>query len=102
MALLKLRVASGPLKAAVAISVPLADKLIDVIPVGGVPVSERVILVSVTGLPLGLFTWICWMGTPEAPGIWMELPGGLNPCEAETVTGVGLKVGVTDAVEVAV
>lgn len=42
------------------------------------------------------------MVTPEAPWTWVEFPGGLDPCEAATVTGVGLKVGVMVKVNVAV
>ena len=43
---------------------------------------------------LGLVRTTCWTRTLEAPESWLELPGGLGPWLAETVTGVGVEEGV--------
>jgi hypothetical protein len=67
-----------------------------------VPDTVRVSEVRVTVLLLGFANTTCCTGTLVAPESWFELPGGLDPCEADTVTSVGVPVGVIVVVQVEV
>ena len=62
----------------------------------------RVNPVRVTVEELRLVKTICWTVTLVAPESWLELPGGLLPWEAETVTAVGVGVGVKEGLKVPV
>jgi hypothetical protein len=68
----------------------------------GFPVPETVSVrdVRVTVLLLGFVSTTCCTGTLVAPESWFEFPGGLGPCEAETVTAVGVEEGVKVGVAV--
>jgi hypothetical protein len=89
-----------PLKLVLEITVPLSTSDTEVIPVVEVCVSLKVKLLKVTILLPGLLNRTCCIVTLEAPGTWVELEGGFEPCEACTVTSVGVPVSVM--VEVAV
>jgi hypothetical protein len=95
VAFVRLKVSVVPVKGVVEITVPSATRDTELIPVEEAPVSVRVKLLKVTLLLPGLVSWICCTVTPAAPGIWVELFGGLDPCEACTITTVGVKVNVT-------
>src|SRR5580658_1275337 len=95
VAFVRLKVSVVPVKGAVERTVPFATRDTELIPVEEAPVSVRVKLFKVMLLLPGLVSWICCTVTPAAPGIWVELLGGLDPCEACTVTTVGVKVNVT-------
>ena len=85
------------------IGVPFWSKVTLVMSVGfPVPDTVKVREVRVTVLPLGFVKTTCCTGTLVAPESWFELPGGLVPCEADTVTAVGVLVGVEEDVEVGV
>jgi hypothetical protein len=91
-----------PPKLVVEMTVPLSTSDTDVIPVAEVFVSLKVKLLKVTILVPGFVNRICCIVTPEAPGIWVELEGGFEPCEACTITSVGVPVNVMVEVTVAV
>lgn len=67
-----------------------------------VPDTVKVTAVMLTAEALGFVKRTCWTGTLVAPGSWFELTGGLGPCEADTVTAVGVEEGVGEGVVVAV
>ena len=76
-----------PVKEDVAIGDPLADRVTLVMSAGlPVPVTVKVKPVMLIVEPLGLDKTACWTETLLAPESWLELPGGLDPCEADTVT----------------
>jgi hypothetical protein len=91
-----------PPKLPVAITVPLSTSSTDVIPVVEAPGSLRIKLFKVTTLVPGFDNTTCWIVTLEAPGTWVELKGGFKPCEALTITSVGVPVNVIVEVAVAV
>jgi hypothetical protein len=65
-----------------------------------VPVAVKVKEVRVTAVPLEFVNTTCCTGTLVAPGSWFELPGGLGPWVAPTVTTVGVEVAVEVGVAV--
>src|SRR5579871_4593627 len=76
-------------------AVPLAQRVTPVTLFGfPVPVTRRVMEVMLMVELLGLVRTNCWTGTLEVPESWLELPGGLGPWVAETVTAVGVEEGV--------
>ena len=100
---LKLKVAVIPEKAVVVRVVPLLSKA-KLVMSAGIPVPETVRVTAdiFTVEGPGLINTICWAVTPEDPATWVELAGGFEPCDAETVTIVGVQLGVLDNVAVAV
>src|SRR5579871_1071769 len=66
------------------------------------PETVKVTAVTFTVELLGLDRTICWTKTLELPEIWVELPGGLEPWLAATVTMVGVEEGVNAKVLVGV
>ncbi len=82
------------MKLAVDTDTPFFKSVTEVIPDVVAPVSVKVRLVRFTGLIPGFVMTICSNDTPEAPGNCELLPGGDDPCETSTVTGVGDGVGV--------
>lgn len=101
MTSLKLKLVDTPLKLPVVTVDPPFHKVTPVMEeVLPDPVSDNVKLVRVTGAGLLFVSWICWTGTLEAPANWLELPGGLAPAVACTVTAVTVGVKVEVGVEV--
>ena len=90
-----MKVAVEPLKATVLMGVPLAHRVTLVIWAGfPPPATDRTSWVIFTVDPLGFIKTTCCTGTPLSPANWLELPGELEPWLADTVTAVGVKVGV--------
>jgi hypothetical protein len=85
--------------------VPLLLSRVKLVISAGIPVpdTDKVKLVTFTAeAVLVSVNTICWTVTPEDPATWVELAGGLEPWAAETVTAVGVPLGVLDAVNEAV
>jgi len=100
---LKLKVAVPPERVAVPTTVPFASKVTcDRPAVFPVPETDSVNPVRVTVEGLEFVSTTCSTATLEAPGNWLELAGGLGPCETVTVTDVGVPVAVTVGLAVAV
>src|SRR5690242_13253149 len=82
-------------------AVPFSHRVTPVMFAGfPVPETDKVRPVKVRPERLGFVRTICWTVTPEAPGSWLELGGGLVPWVADTVTWVGVEEGVRVAVAV--